>query len=157
MAFGHVIVREVVHLFGCEIEITLVGYADRVLDRLRIRCEQRRHLVRRFQVELVVGTPLPVRFFERFVVLDGDEDVVQVAALAEVVVGVVGGDDGYTEVRADVRHEPVALGVVEHQILLQLKEEVVRTEPVPVLSAQPPGLAQPSRKNEFRDLAVTTA
>ena len=74
--------------------------------------------MRGFQVELVVGAPLPVRFLKRLVVLDGDKDVVQVAALTEVVVDVVGGDDRDAEVCADARHEAVALRIAEHKVLL---------------------------------------
>ena len=126
----HVEVREAVHRAG-EVDVTALGNRHGVAQRLREVSEDRRHLLRRLQVELiaVVAQPLLVRHV--LAGADAQQDVVRVVVRLPQVVHVVGADERQTEIPGDGRQAPVDHLLVVDALVLHLQEEVVRAEDVP--------------------------
>ena len=138
VALGGMPVREVavvgkaVPKIRFQVEVAALGYPEGVAQRLGKTAEVPRHLLRRPEVEVGVGPPLPVCLLQGLVVPDGDESVLEPMALGHVIVDVVGRDNVHS-CRSSQSHEtPVPGRVAVDQVLLKLDEDVVRSEPLHV-------------------------
>ena len=114
-------------------------------------------LHRRAQEELGVGTALAVALVQRQAVLDRDQHVLQAAPVALVVVHVAGAHHRHARRRRQTHERAVARAVVEHQVVLQLDEDVVGAEPPDQALEFGGRVAQPADLGQAGDAARATA
>ena len=72
-------------------------------------------------------------FFQRLVVPDGYQGVLEAVPLRDVVVDVVGRHHGHSQVAGELVQAFVALGIAVGQVLLQFNENVDGPEPLQVI------------------------
>ena len=153
----HRIVGEAVAQVLRQIEPATLRQPDRVLDGLGAAVEQGGHLRMRLEVELAVGPALPVRLFQGLVVAYCDKRVLKPVAAGLVVVRVVGGDYPDSHAPAQVHQPPVAARVSIDQVLLQLDQDVFRSEPLDIAAKQTLCLLGAPLRYQVRELAAAAS
>jgi len=113
-------------------------------------------LLCRLQVELGVGPALLVGGFKALAVADGDEAVLKAMAILDVVVGVVGGDEGDAQLTPQRNEGFDPGGIAAHEVLLELEIKAI-AEPVEVLLGEAAGVVPAAGVEGARDGAVRAA
>ena len=112
-----------------QVEGALPSYLKGVGYGFRAVLEDALHLLRRLQVQVVVGADEGQCLVDGGVEAGCDQGVLQPVPLLGVVEGVVGRHNGNADLSSKPRRLPVTLRVPLEQVLLQL--HVHRTRPVP--------------------------
>ena len=114
--------------------------------------KQSPHLLRRLQVELVIGPDMPQRAVYGDIVRRGDQGMLEFVSLRAVVQCVVGRYHGNTHFSRQNEQLTVAPGVSVQKVLLEFYVHAVRAEPICILTQQvqrfvlPTLLHKPGRK-----------
>ncbi len=113
-----------------------LGDPARVEQRLAVVGEERRHLGRGLQVELVALELHPAGRVEVVAGADAEQDVVRLALLLVDVVQVVRDDEGQAGLGRQAKQLFVEAALLGEAVVLQLEEEAVLAEDVAVLAGQ---------------------
>ena len=115
---------------------------------LRAIPEEARHLLRRLQVQVVVGAYERQRLVDGGVEAGGYEGVLQPVPLRRVVEGIVGGHNGNAGLFRKPRRLPVALRVPLQEVVVQLHVHRFRSVPLQVVREKRPCLLAASAGQE---------
>ncbi len=130
-AGGHVEVRQMV-LPLVELHRAPVGDAHGVGERLRELGEERRHLGRSLQEELIAVIAQPLGIVDRLAGADAQQDVVRLEVVAPQVVHVVRADHRQAELTRQPGQAGVDDALLVQALILQLEEEAVRAQDVAI-------------------------
>ena len=103
---------------------------ERVRQRVFVAGEDRRHLIRGLQEELIAGIAQALRVVDRLAGADAQQDVVRLIVALPQVVHVVGGDEREIQLPRERNDAAIDHLLVLDALVLHLEEEVVGTEDV---------------------------
>ena len=147
--------REVI---GLEIEGQVATLRDpgRVLQRPGEIGEKVRHLLRRFEIQLVGSKLEPFGIVDRFAGLDAEQHIMGVHILLVEVVAVVARHERYREPPAHVEQALVDRVLDVDAVVLHFQKKVPLAEEFQVLLSGCVGFFQAVSSDQGRDLAVQT-
>ena len=132
IAFAREVLRRMEHrvmqLAELDLQVALLGHLQRVLHRLRDLGKARLHLLRRTQIELLLGVPQPLGIGQLRLRADADQAVVRVRVALLDVMHVVRRDQLQAELLRPGNQVPIDLGLLGQAVVLQLQVEVLRPE-----------------------------
>ncbi len=137
VALGHLEVGQMVP-FRLQIDLAHLADQARVVERLGDLAEEVRHLLRRAQVVAAVAHAHTVGLTDQRPRLDAQQHIVRAGLFRIHIVHVVGGDELQVETTAELLQLAVELAQPRDVVVLQLEEEVLRAEhvPIPLKTAQ---------------------
>ena len=118
----------VMQLLELDFQVALVSHLQRVLHRLGDFGKARLHLLRRTQIELLLGVLHPLRVRQLRLRADADEAVVRMRVGFLDVMHVVGRDELQPELLGPRDQVPVDLGLLGKAVILHLQVKVLRAE-----------------------------
>src|SRR5205814_10240579 len=139
-----------------QLEVRHLGDQAGIEDRLELVGEQRRHLRGRLQPELVAGELHPARRVDVVAGPAAEEDVLGGALCLVDVVEIVRDEERDAGLRGEAKELLVEDLLLRHAVVLQLEEEVARTEDVPVFGRELAGRVPVLDLERPRDLAAET-
>ncbi len=138
MAIGHREMRDP-QLAERQGQVGHLGDPAGVQDRVWLIGEERRHLGRRLDVEVVRVEAHPVRRVEVVAGPDAQQDVVGLGLVLADVMEVVGHDERQPGLGREPQQLLVEPPLVGHPVILELEVEAVLAEDVAVLAGEPAG------------------
>src|SRR5687767_16039193 len=103
-------------------------------------CEPRSRRLWRAKKKLRVRKALAMAPIQSCAVANGDQHVLKTASFLTVIVDVAGGDRPQTGVCGEASERGNAAGIAEDEIVLQLDRDIVRSEPLDILTEEMPGV-----------------
>ena len=154
-AGGHLEIREVVDRVR-EIDLAALRNLPGVGERVRKVGEDRRHFLRRLQIELIAVVPEAVGVVHELAGADAEQNVVRLEVGLLQVVHVVGGDEVQPEILRDRLQPDVDDLLLLDALELHLQEKMVRAKDVAIRRGGVNGPVLLLRPDAGGDLALQT-
>ena len=126
-----IIGEAVTEVFG-QVQRTAFCDFQGIGDSFGIGLKKRFQFRHRAEVKLGIRTALAVGFLQALAILDGDQTVLQLVTLTEMVMDVAGRGDFNPAFGRQFHHFFVAFGFTEDQVALQFQVIIIRAEPFQV-------------------------
>ena len=111
-------------------DVAALGNEQRVPERVGLALEDRRHLSRSLQEELVAVVPQALRVVDRLPCANAQQDVVRLIVVLPQVVHVVGGHQRQIQFPGQRQDAAVHRFLLLEALILHFQEEVLRAENV---------------------------